>query len=204
MAALIEENKIYNDLVIFDFMENYRGNMTLKFMVTLNYAYQTYNTDTFIKIDDDTILRLHQIVWRMNNRWNQRPKENFAFIMGKCEPHNKAYRDPRSKFYVPERMFRDRIYPLYPFGPCFAINRLGAAAILEQARTVPVTWGDDVSIGILARSLAENFTFICHGDWLVTIRWGTAPLWKFKRYMSVHASQMPVDLLEHKIWPQFG
>ena len=70
---LQEESKIFQDIVQFDFLDNY-WNLSLKTILTFSWALQHYNTDIFVKIDDDVICNLTRIYHVMLHHINTVPQ----------------------------------------------------------------------------------------------------------------------------------
>ncbi len=197
--GLREEAEEYNDIALFNFTENYRGNMTLKLLVTLNYAAQAYNTNLFIKIDDDTILNTAKVYGQMKELWKKNMKQ---FTVGKCLTDSQPFRDPKHKWYTPVAMWPHRLYPKYPYGPCFGISKPAILKLLEKSETVPVTTGDDVTIGILAKTV-PSFAQVCPDHiWLRDVYNPNEPASIHKKYYSVHTRGVPLPVLE-KIWENF-
>ena len=66
-TKLQEEAQFYNNIVVFDFLDTY-VNLTIKTIVSLNWVFNSYNTDIFLKLDDDALLsvtNVHQTLFKI-------------------------------------------------------------------------------------------------------------------------------------------
>jgi beta-1,3-galactosyltransferase 1 len=60
--------------------------------------------------------------------------------------------DKKSKWYTPQKLFNERIYPAYTSGTAYAMTTTAAAKLYAASALVPVFWLEDVYVtGLVAR-----------------------------------------------------
>lgn len=200
MTDIRKEAKTYKDIVVLDFMENYKGNMTLKTFVTMYWAALFYETNFFIKVDDDTLVNLNKIYGRMDSYYKN--NTNQEFVMGKCWVDIPPERNPKNKWFISTRLYPAAKYPRTPQGPCFSITRKAILSLLMKAPDIPVITIDDVSIGILARETPE-VELVCYDNWLIDgNKLDTKSVEHYKGFFAVHTLQLDLVGLE-QLWRRF-
>ena len=59
-TTLHEEAQLYDDIVVFDFLDTY-VNLTIKTLVSLNWIFNVYKTDIYLKVDDDVLFNVTDV-----------------------------------------------------------------------------------------------------------------------------------------------
>ncbi len=154
-------------MVIFDFIEAYNGNMTLKLLVALNWVAQAYDTEVILKIDDDTMLNTARAFYLMNRTLHQRDRSGQLkkFTMGSCMLETWPFRNKGHKWYISEEMYPLEMYPRYHNGPLMGFSRRAIPVLLENSHKIPLVTIDDVSISILASFTHGQVPMMCPPYW---------------------------------------
>ena len=182
---LFTETKICNDILLFDFMDNY-WNLSIKSILGFNWAIKHYNTNIFVKIDDDIICnvsRIHKEILR-HIRAPPPGQGQAKVIIGKCRSYTTVPdRNPNSPSYVSREIYSGHMFPKTCMGPTYAVSREAVKSIITQTRDVPLLKQEDVTIGVLARA---------SGD--ITLR--DIPNWRLDIYRTddVKAEEIQKDL----------
>ena len=194
-AAIYKEAKLYNDIVMFNFLDTYL-NLTIKTLVSLNWAANTYNTQVFIKSDDDVILNIYQIYHRLVSLQESDSTPVSRVIMGQCFTDAFPVRVPCHKFSVSQNIYPRDKFPVYCNGPNYVITRAAIFALLNQTHRTELSL-EDVSLGILAEK-AGNVKMISVPHWMFTSLTSinvSRHTDMYRKYYSVHTKQInPVDM----------
>ena len=196
-AVIYKESKLYNDIVMFNFLDTYL-NLTIKTLVSLNWAANTYNTQVFIKSDDDVILNIHKIYQRLVSLGESDSSPVPRVKMGQCFTDGLPVRLPCHKFSVSHDIYPRDKYPVYCNGPNYVITRAAIFALLNQTHRTMLLSLEDVSLGILAEK-AGNVKMISVPHWMFTsltpINVSRIHVYMYRKYYSVHTKQIsPVDM----------
>ena len=183
---------------MFNFQDTYL-NLTIKTLVSLNWAANTYNAQVFIKSDDDVILNVHKIHHRVVTlvRIKYDGSSLPGNIIGHCFTDAIPVRGHCQKFGVSQNIYPRKKYPVYCNGPNYVITKATIFAVLNQTLTTMLLSLEDVSLGILAEK-ADNVKMINIPHWLYT---SLTPITvsrhthRYRKYYSVHTKQIsPVDM----------
>ena len=197
-APIYKEARFYNDIVMFNFLDSYL-NLTTKTLVSLNWAVNTYNTQIFIKNDDDVIPNVHSIYQRFTPLVETKPNGAPAqqVILGHCFTDALPVRGHRHKFSVSQNIYPKKKYPVYCNGPNYVISKAAIFCVLNQSLSAKLLSLEDVSLGILAEK-AGNVNVINIPHWMFT---SLKPInvsqhaHMYRKYYSIHTKQMtPVDM----------
>ena len=197
-AQIYKEASLHNDIVMFNFLETYL-NLTIKTLVSLNWALNTYSTQIFIKNDDDVIPNVHSIYQRFAPLIETKPDGAPAqqMIMGHCFNDALLVRGHRHKFSVSQNIYPRNKYPAYCNGPNYVISKAAIFSLLNQSLSAKLLSLEDVSLGILAEK-AGNVNVINIPHWMFT---SLKPInvsqhaHMYRKYYSVHTKQMtPVGM----------
>lgn len=154
ITYLLDENKIYGDLIVQNFRETYR-NMTLKTLMAIEWSKVYCNNYRFLmKTDDDIFLNVNNILTLVQNY-------NLAnAITGNCYQKAHVVRIREEKSYASFREYPYDSYPGYCSGGGYIMPKSIALDILSISPTVPYFHLEDVYIGICARSLGYKLNSI--------------------------------------------
>ena len=164
-TKLYEEARIYDDIVVFDFLDTYR-NLTTKTIVSLNWVFNAYNTGVFLKLDDDALFNVtdvHQTVSKhLNNSESEGPHNT---ILGRCFSGVPVNRNLKHKWGVSKEAYSSPTFPRYCKGLCYAITRSAIPLLLNQTHNTTFIHIEDVTVGILAQK-AGNIKLIYINNWI--------------------------------------
>lgn len=147
--AVIAENKIYKDMIVATFLDNY-NNLTLKTISLLEWTHKKCHKAKFIlKIDDDVYLSVKNLRKLMDKHANDKWK-----IYGNVLEQSIPYRDATSKYYVGVTEYEKSLYPQYVVGPAYMLTSDIAHDLFIRALEAPYFRFEDVHItGFLASQL---------------------------------------------------
>ena len=175
-------------------------NLTIKTIVSLNWFFNVYNTDMFLKFDDDVLLNVtdvHQTVSRYLHSNKSEYAENT--IAGWCYSGVPVIRNVRNKLGVSNEEYSPPTYPRFCIGLSYAITRSAVSNLLNQTHNTPLIHLEDISLGILAQK-AGNIKLISIPNW--RNQWNgnmNMNLARYRRYHTIHTFQGRVEKLQ-KLW----
>lgn len=143
---LINEQRKYHDIVVFNFESSYFNSSLLMVLVIkwinkkcTKYNYFVYHTsDVFFNIQ---LFTKHYI------------KTSYNYI-AKLFYKPKVVRSKRSRFYIPFKVYKNSVFPTYPSGPFIALskNAIRAFSIFNFSKITNI-WIDDVVLGLVFNQL---------------------------------------------------
>ena len=140
----IEAQK-YGDIVMFNFMDS-SDNLTVKTLVTLDWAQRYYRSQYFFNVDDDMFVKLKLILIIL-----KKCVQHDKVIIGDCNMKAPPDGKKTSKYYVTHEMYSPEYFPTFCDGTGYIISIPAIQSILPYSGTTPVTRLEDVSLGILAK-----------------------------------------------------
>ena len=119
-GRLLEESRLYNDLVVVDFTECY-DNLTLKSLTGLHWITKFFCTiaEFVLKTDDDIFINTPTMIETMNGWIYNRNTTNI--ITGLLFPKNPVYRT--GKHMVTKEMYDKDVYPPYVAGAAYILSK---------------------------------------------------------------------------------
>ena len=190
-TKLQEEAQLYNDIVVFDFLDTYL-NLTIKTIVSLNWVFKAYNTDIFLKVDDDVLLNVmdvhHTLSKHIHSNRSGHPENAIA---GRCYSGVRVIRNLQHKWGVSRKAYSPSTYPSYCIGLSYALTRSAVSTLLNQTHNTPLIHLEDVSIGILAQK-GRNIKLISIPNWEVQWQGNLKEnLTRYRKYHTIHTFQNP-------------
>ncbi|KAA3670125.1 uncharacterized protein DEA37_0005879 [Paragonimus westermani] len=148
--SLEQENKIYGDLLQFDFVDHYNNN-TYKLMAALQFAAEYCPQTRFVMIvDDDFLVHPMNLIKSLTQvTQTQYPR----YVAGHVFPHSNPLRSPFSKWYVSYNDYPYSVYPRYPSGGSIIISMPVVKLLLVGMRFTRYLFIDDVFLGIVLHKL---------------------------------------------------
>uniref|UniRef100_A0A3Q3AZP4 Hexosyltransferase n=1 Tax=Kryptolebias marmoratus TaxID=37003 RepID=A0A3Q3AZP4_KRYMA len=144
---LLQESKEHRDLIQSDFVDCYK-NLTIKTMVMLEWLNLYCSTASYaMKIDSDTFLNVHNLVKMLLDA----PKTNY--MTGLVAYEAAVLRDPESKWYVPEDILPQSIYPPYTLGLGYILSLDLTEKLIEASRHIKALYIEDVYLGLCLHHL---------------------------------------------------
>ncbi|KAL1007763.1 hypothetical protein UPYG_G00091310 [Umbra pygmaea] len=149
---VLQESKEHQDLLQSDFIDCYK-NLTIKTMVMMEWlSSRCPNASYAMKIDSDMFLNVNTLVNMLLNA----PKENY--MTGLVARWGAVLRDPNSKWYLPNNVFSEMIYPPYALGLGYIVSMDLPRKLVEASRKVKAVYIEDVYLGLCMRQLGINPT----------------------------------------------
>ncbi|WKY10361.1 hypothetical protein Q1695_002592 [Nippostrongylus brasiliensis] len=126
--ALLQEQLLYNDLIVTDIHETYR-NLVLKVYVALLFFVKHFQKAEFLlKVDDDVTVLLDTML----KHWNKNVLGSDVVYCKLWNTHG-PIRNRLSKWYIPVSIWSDSLYPSYCDGPLYLLGREAANRIAQNA-----------------------------------------------------------------------
>ncbi|KAL0399460.1 UNVERIFIED_CONTAM: putative beta-1,3-galactosyltransferase 13 [Sesamum radiatum] len=161
MTALKEEVAKYDDFVLLDVEEEY-SKLPYKTLAFFKAAYALYDSDFYVKADDDIYLR----------------PDRLSLLLAKERPHSQTYlgcmkkgpvfTDPKLKWYEPLSNLLGKEYFLHAYGPIYALSRdVVASLVALRNDSFRMFSNEDVTIGswMLAMNVNhENNQNLCEAE----------------------------------------
>ncbi|VDP45306.1 unnamed protein product [Schistosoma margrebowiei] len=149
-SKLLLEHKQYNDIIQFNFIENYY-NLTRKLIGTIEYAtLHCLNTKFILIIDEDFIVNpIHLIKLLLNINHI----DYSTYISGYVIKNGIPFREINSKWYISKFIYPFDYYPNYPLGGTIIISRSLINQLNQLLYSIELFPFDDVLIGIVLNKL---------------------------------------------------
>ena len=197
-TKLQEEAQIYDDIVIFDFLDTY-VNLTIKTIVSLNWVFNAYNTDILLKLDDDTLLNVTDVHRTLlKYMYNNKSEQPDNVIAGKRVNSLPVNRNLKHKWGLSREAYPPPTFPPYYGGPAYALTRSAVSLLLNKTHNTPLIHIEDVSVGILAKK-AGNINVINIPKWLINWNWKIENPKRYREYNTIHTLQVKIDKVE-ELW----
>jgi beta-1,3-galactosyltransferase 1 len=187
---LIEENRIYNDILQGKFFDSYQFLTDKNTMVFKWISTYCSHTHFVLKIIDDVVVNINGLFEFLNGYF----KKNLTIhnvLMGNFLVNSRfeiAYRNPNTKWDIPLESYNKPYYDPFPSSPAFLLSFDLSRAMYDKSLTFksPV-WMDDVYMGLLARQL---------NTYLYDIAFAYVPKWQ---YDGLTFQQKCNEIIENKI-----
>ena len=114
LIPVLHEAELFDDIIVEDFVDRYE-NLTIKTAFALKHFVQHFpSTKYFLKIDDDVFINADNLYKLIK----EAPSNS---LIGKVNTHSIPYRNKKDRWYVPEFLFGDEMFPDYLEGPGYLI-----------------------------------------------------------------------------------
>lgn len=148
------ESKKHGDIIMEDFEDSY-FNLTLKTIMTMKWAGQYCSeVDYVMKTDDDMYINYDVLISLLTKPTT--PTENY--FVGNKFSGNAPIRNPKSKWYVPRRMYPNSRYPSF----CSGTGYVMSGDIPQRAYNVSLRtrylYLEDVYMGLCMKKLNVRMT----------------------------------------------
>ncbi|KAL3849274.1 hypothetical protein ACJIZ3_011156 [Penstemon smallii] len=141
MTALRKEVAEYDDFLLLDIEEEY-SKLPYKTLAFFKAAYALYDSDFYVKADDDIYLR----------------PDRLSLLLAKERPHSQTYlgcmkkgpvfTDPKLKWYEPLSHLLGKEYFLHAYGPLYALSAdVVASLVALRNNSFRMFSNEDVTIG---------------------------------------------------------
>lgn len=150
MELLREEQATHQDLVQEDFTESY-NNLTIASILMLKFiVHRCTHAQYILKADDDlylNVFKLHEVL--LSSKF---PPDKLR-LSGNVFKNGRVERNSNHKWYTPEYMFYEDVYPNYLAGCAYIMSRKVASTLYHVSLSLPLLHHEDVFItGICAKA----------------------------------------------------
>ncbi|XP_060079876.1 beta-1,3-galactosyltransferase 5-like [Ylistrum balloti] len=155
-AALLEESKIYNDIIQEDFQESY-VNLTLKTIMAFKWA-STHcpHAQFFMKTDDDMYVNIPGVRKALNDNSEQLK----TAIGGKCMQIERPVRDKSSKWCVTYEYYGREYYPGYCAGTGYVTSMNMVKEVFKVSKHIPFFFLEDVFVSLCVERIGKSLHLI--------------------------------------------
>lgn len=149
-----QENLKHGDLIQSNFLDSYL-NLTIKTMVIMDWLATRCSTAAYgMKIDSDMFLNIDNLVIMLKKP--DVPKENY--LTGMLMFNRPVVRSKDSKWYVPEELFPDPIYPPYTLGMGYVFSNDLSGKFVEISKSIKPFNIEDAYVGMCMTRLGLQLT----------------------------------------------
>ncbi|XP_062581080.1 beta-1,3-galactosyltransferase 5-like [Saccostrea cucullata] len=154
---IYEENERNHDIIQGTFRDSY-WNLTLKTRMGIKWTTETCPTTKFVmKTDDDMWVHVPNTLSILLPKYGRIFETH---IGGYCMKKEKPHRDPKSKYYISERLYNREVFPPFCSGTGYVTSFKVVKKIHEIAENVPFFPLEDVYIGLCLEQLKLHTTRI--------------------------------------------
>ncbi|KAJ4748877.1 Hexosyltransferase [Rhynchospora pubera] len=161
MAALQREIEEYDDFILLDIEVEY-SKLPYKTLAFFKAAYALYDSDFYVKADDDIYLRPDRLSLLI-----ARERSHSQTYIG-CMKKGPVFTDPNLKWYEPLSSLLGKEYFLHAYGPIYALSGdVVASLVALRNNSFRMFSNEDVTIGawMLAMNVNhENDLSLCSPD----------------------------------------
>ena len=134
------ESSLHHDIIQADIIDNYK-NLTLKSIAMLQWLQDFCSSVKYVlKTDDDMFINVPLLVLDLQHTVHRR------FVMGHLIAGAHPIRDPQSKWYTPEYLYPDIMYPKYMSGTAYVISGDLIPELVDVTYFRPTFWLEDIYI----------------------------------------------------------
>lgn len=144
-AMAADESRKHSDIVQQDFLDTY-NNLTIKSVMLLKWVrHQCANAKYVMKTDDDMFVHLPNLYRLLKAEGHEK------LLMGCKIKGAVPIKNTNSKWFVPDGVYSEKIYPNYLSGTGYVMSRVSAKLLYETALETPFFYLEDIFItGICA------------------------------------------------------
>ncbi|XP_013871273.1 beta-1,3-galactosyltransferase 2 isoform X2 [Austrofundulus limnaeus] len=146
---LKQENEQHHDLIQSNFMDTYL-NLTIKTMVIMDWLAKRCPTAAYaMKVDSDMFLNIDNLVIMLQKP--EIPKMNY--LTGLLMWNRPVVRSKNSKWYVPEELYPEPLYPTYTLGMGYIFSNDLPKKFVEVSKAIKPFNIEDAYIGMCIKKL---------------------------------------------------
>ncbi|CAL9180236.1 unnamed protein product [Musa hybrid cultivar] len=161
MAALQLEVKEYDDFMLLDIEEEY-SNLPNKTLAFFKAAFALYDSDFYVKADDDIYLRPDRLSLLL-----AKERQNPQTYIG-CMKKGPVFTDPKLKWYEPLAYLLGEEYFLHAYGPIYALSAdVVSSLVALRNNSIRMFSNEDVTVGAWMLGMNvnhENVHSLCEPD----------------------------------------
>ncbi|KAF7688270.1 beta-1,3-galactosyltransferase 1 [Silurus meridionalis] len=149
LERLIPESRQHHDLIQSNFLDTYK-NLTTKTMVILDWlATRCPQASYAMKIDSDMFLNVENLMSLL--LMENTPKENY--ITGMVMWNRPVVRNKFSKWYVPEEVYPENVYPTYLLGMGYVFSNDLPEKLVKVSKHIRPFYIEDAYVGACLKKL---------------------------------------------------
>ena len=148
-ADLIEEAKIHNDMVFFDFSGGYRFSLSPRSQLFFTVALDRFpNARWFMKTDDDSFFLIDLLYEHLRK---MKDPAQFPSLVAGMKMDVGPIRRKESPWFISEEDFPGDMYPPYPLGPGYVLSNPLVRCLSVQSQSSESSYflWEDVLTGML-------------------------------------------------------
>ncbi|ONK58370.1 uncharacterized protein A4U43_C09F11550 [Asparagus officinalis] len=150
MAALKREVEEYDDFMLLDIEEEY-AKLPIKTLAFFKAAYALYDSDFYVKADDDIYLRPDRLSLLL-----AKERSHPQTYIG-CMKKGPVFTDPKLKWYEPLSYLLGKEYFLHAYGPIYALSSEVVASLASlRNNSNRLFSNEDVTIGAMMLAMNVN------------------------------------------------
>ncbi|XP_071490679.1 beta-1,3-galactosyltransferase 1-like [Diadema antillarum] len=148
------ESRRHGDILMEDFVDAYH-NLTLKTIMTMKWASQYCpNAHYVMKTDDDMYVNYKMLITHLTDPGT--PPTNY--FVGSKFSGNAPIRNPKSKWYVPRKMYPNTKYPSFCSGTGYVMSGDVPGRAYNMSLRTRYLYLEDVYMGLCMKKLKINMT----------------------------------------------
>ena len=148
------ESRQYGDIIMEDFVDSYQ-NLTLKTIMAMKWASHYCSDANYVmKTDDDMYVNYDALMTLLSDP--QTSKTNF--FAGNKFSGNAPIRNPKSKWYVPKKMYPKSRYPAFCSGTGYVMSGDIPGRAYNMSLRTRYLYLEDVFMGICLKKLGVKMT----------------------------------------------
>jgi hypothetical protein len=142
-----EERRKYGDILVINEPERYFGLDSVLTYKTASFFWiaSVSKAKWAMKLDDDTFVNVPNLL-----KVTASMDPTYNFYGGFLTKYQPPERDPKSKWFVPERLWMHHVYPPYCSGAGYLMSISTVTNIVRYIRNAAFNPNEDVYMGILA------------------------------------------------------
>ena len=177
-------------------------NLTIKTIVSLNWVLNAYNTDIFLKLDDDVLLNVSNVYRTvLKHLYNGKGEHPDSAIAGWCFSGAPVIRNLQHKWGLTKEAYGSSTYPPYCTGTTYALTKSAISLLLNQTHNTPLIHLEDVSVGILVQK-AGSIRLIDIPKWRIAFNWINDILYDYRKYHTIDTRQGRLDKVQ-ELWKKY-
>ncbi|XP_030846805.1 beta-1,3-galactosyltransferase 1 [Strongylocentrotus purpuratus] len=148
------ESKRHGDIIMEDFVDSYQ-NLTLKTIMTMKWTSQYCSDVNYVmKTDDDMYINYDALITHLTDPETPKTKH----FVGNKFSGNAPIRNPKSKWYVPKKMYSNPRYPSFCSGTGYVMSGDIPARAYNMSLHTRFLYLEDVYMGLCMKKLKIKMT----------------------------------------------
>ncbi|XP_077985335.1 beta-1,3-galactosyltransferase 1-like [Glandiceps talaboti] len=142
----------FGDILFVDMKDTYRNLVNKTILIMHWAALYCSNAKYVMKVDDDVYVNMVNLVHMLESSPRNR------YVVSVVHGHIVPIRTKKSKFYVSEEDWPEKLYPPYPSGPAYVMSYDVTRDIYLHALNTPLFVWEDVYVGVVLKKIGIKLT----------------------------------------------